>query len=162
MTSLREARELAIKAHGDQKYSGEPYIVHLEEVVALLKGYGETAMIVGYLHDVIEDTGVTREELADMFDEHIAACVYLVTDEKGKNRKERKIKTNEKLSLVRPEYYLALRVKAADRLANISRLTKNDMYAKEHEAFKRAVYRPGLCEEYWAMMELILKRSQNG
>ena len=59
---VKRAREFAIKAHGDQMYGDEPYIVHLDEVAGILHEFGimETiftnAYIVAYLHDTIEDT----------------------------------------------------------------------------------------------------------
>jgi (p)ppGpp synthase/HD superfamily hydrolase len=57
-----KAREFAIKAHGEQKYGEFPYSVHLDEVATIAKPYGESAEIVAYLHDVIEDTSVTKKE----------------------------------------------------------------------------------------------------
>ena len=60
---LDKARAFALTAHGSQMYGDRPYAFHLEAVVSLLSGYGTDAQIVGYLHDVIEDTRVTEDEV---------------------------------------------------------------------------------------------------
>ena len=61
-----EAYEFAVEAHADQKRSsGEPYSIHPLAVAKILTGLGMdvNTIISGLLHDTIEDTGVTREEL---------------------------------------------------------------------------------------------------
>lgn len=152
---IGKARSFAIAAHGEQKYGDRPYIEHLEAVVDILKPYGEEAAVIGYLHDVVEDTSESIDNIQSVFGEFVAGCVAIITDEQGKNRKERKTNTYQKLAGVTGKESLALIVKAADRLANIEAcLAENNagllrMYEKEHEVFARAVYRPGLCEEIW-------------
>jgi guanosine-3',5'-bis(diphosphate) 3'-pyrophosphohydrolase len=149
-------------AHGEQMYGNLPYAVHLDAVVQLLEPFGEPAQIIGYLHDVAEDTAVSLSAIQEKFGERIAACVALVTDESGANRRERKAKTNAKLAQVEGENLLALIVKAADRLANLRASaqggadSKLEMYRNEHQAFFTAVYRPGLCDELWLKMDRIL------
>ena len=113
------ARDFAIAAHGDQKYGLDPYSVHLDAVAALASTFGEDAQVIGYLHDVVEDTPVKIDVVREQFGDKIAACVSLLTDEPGVNRKERKARTNAKLQAVSTELNLALVVKAADRLANL-------------------------------------------
>lgn len=153
---LENARKFAIEAHGDQKYGDKPYIHHLESVVAILEPHGEEAKIIGYLHDVVEDTKVTVEEIEKLFGRFVAQCVGILSDEPGKNRKERKTKTYEKMSKVTGKETLALVVKAADRLANIEACIKDgnksllDMYKKEHKHFHDAIYLEGICDEIWA------------
>src|SRR6185369_14989980 len=96
------------------------------------------------------------------FGDRVADCVALVTDEAGVNRKERKARTNEKLSRISGEHELALVVKAADRLANLRMSagdrsgSKLDMYLREHSTFRQAAYRAGLCDELWQEMDRIL------
>ena len=159
MTVL-EARAFAVAAHGDQKYGSHSYSHHLDAVVALLAPFGEQAQIVGYLHDTIEDTATTVAQIRDRFGAEIAECVALVTDESGANRRERKAKTNAKLAATSNQ--TALIVKAADRLANLQASLQNQandklqMYRREHEAFRQAVYRSGLCDELWAKIEGII------
>jgi len=153
------AREFAIKAHGKQMYGEKPYIAHLDAVAEILKRYGDNAITIGYLHDVLEDTETTKEDIAQEFGIFIAECVALITDEHGENRKERKAKTYKKLATIGAEYSIALVVKTADRLANVSSCyaEKNwsllKMYQKESVEFKLAVYRLGLCDELWQKLQ---------
>lgn len=159
---VSRAREFAIAAHGDQKYGDQPYSIHLDAVVELLAPFGELAQVIGYLHDVVEDTAVTLDAVRQAFGDPVATRVALVTDEPGANRRERKAKTNAKLSTVSDEDALALVVKAADRLANLRASarggadSKLDMYRREHPAFRAAAYRSGLCDELWREMDRIL------
>ncbi len=162
------ARAFAVEAHGEQRYGDGPYVVHLDAVADLLEPYGTDAQIVGYLHDVVEDTMITEERVRDEFGERVARCVQLVTDELGPNRQERKIQTNAKLAKVTGELHLALIVKAADRLANLRMSARGEsgsklgMYRGEHAAFRAAAFRPGLCDELWTEMEQILSSQPDG
>jgi guanosine-3',5'-bis(diphosphate) 3'-pyrophosphohydrolase len=160
------ARAFAIHAHGDQEYGGRPYVSHLDAVAKLLEPYGEQARVIGYLHDVVEDTPVPLERVRDDFGDAVAQCVALVTDEPGTNRAERKARTNAKLAKVAGPTTLALIVKAADRLANLrmsaaSAATGDDsklaMYRREHPAFRAAAFRPGLCDELWTEIDAIVR-----
>ena len=165
---VSRARASAVAAHGEQRYAGQPYVVHLDAVAALLAPYGATAQTIGYLHDVVEDTPVPLQRIRDEFGEQVAECVGLVTDVPGENRKERKARTNAKLAKVTGDAQLALIVKAADRLANLrtsardQRDSKLDMYRREHPAFREAAFRPGLCDELWSEIERILSMPSGG
>lgn len=97
---LEKARSFAKRAHENQMYGNEPYSVHLEAVVGIVKPYGETAQVIGYLHDVLEDTSVTYEQVKDEFGGLIADCVALLTDAPGENRRERKEETYKRMSEV--------------------------------------------------------------
>ena len=156
-----KAREFAIAAHGNQMYGTHPYSFHLDAVALIAKKYGETAEAVAYLHDVVEDTEVTLEEIENKFGSLVSKCVAILTDEPGQNRKERKSKTYAKMAKVTGEENLALLVKAADRLANLraSVSDKNykliEMYKSEYPTFRSSVYRKNLCEEIWQELESI-------
>lgn len=66
MITLEQATLLARHAHAGQlDKAGRPYIDHVIAVSALLEPHGQTTQIVGVLHDILEDTPATREELAD-------------------------------------------------------------------------------------------------
>jgi len=159
---LNKAKLYAIKAHGDQLYGDKPYSVHLEHVVTILRNYGETAQVIGYLHDVVEDTNITIEDIEDEFGVFVADCVSILTDETGDNRKERKTKTYAKMSKVSGDLELALVVKAADRLANLQASSSGDnvrllnMYKQEHEIFKSSVQREGLASDVWKKIEQLV------
>lgn len=159
---LKFARDFAIFAHGNQRYGEKPYVVHLDCVADLLAPYGETAQIIGYLHDVLEDTKITAEQLRTQFGSFIAECVKILSDEPGENRKERKNRTYKKMSLVSTEYELALLVKAADRLANMKASIDSNsqhhlnIYKQEHPEFKAAVFREGLGQSLWQELDAMM------
>jgi len=156
------ARDFAVSAHAGQQYGTQPYAAHLDEVAKLLSPHGDLAQVVGYLHDVAEDTDVSLESIGREFGDRVKILVALVTDEPGQNRRERKVGTNAKLAAVSESDSLALIVKAADRLANVKAsaegrdASKLKMYRREQLAFQRAVYRPGLCDDLWNEMATIL------
>ena len=149
------ARNFAVQSHGDQKYGDHPYTIHLDAVSEIARPYGETAVVIAYLHDIVEDTIITIDQVTDTFGKLVSDCVAIVTDEPGKSRKERKDKTYKKMADVNGETELALIVKAADRLANMRSCVNNkkqnlfNMYKLEHDIFTQSVYRENLCEEIW-------------
>lgn len=156
------ARNFALEKHGKQKYGEQPYSVHLDAVASIASEYGESAEVVAYLHDVVEDTDATIEDIKNEFGTLVANCVKILTDEPGANRKERKEKTYKKMSAVSGETELALIVKAADRLANFKACVAGNnakllaMYKDEHAIFKESVYRNGLCESIWEQIEVLV------
>ncbi len=81
-TVIIKAYEIAVKLHKDQfRKSGEPYIIHPIAVAMILANFGmdNETVTAGLLHDVVEDTSYTREELIRDFDDKIAALVDGVT-----------------------------------------------------------------------------------
>jgi guanosine-3',5'-bis(diphosphate) 3'-pyrophosphohydrolase len=85
---VSEAAELAAHRHNGMARKGrgsEPYINHLAEVANLLAtatgGRDAELIAVGWLHDTIEDTATTQEELAQRFNERVANLVAEVTDD---------------------------------------------------------------------------------
>lgn len=156
---VRRAREFAAHAHAGQTYGpDEPYTTHLEDVVALV-GDNDTTKIIAYLHDIVEDTPVTLDVIKEMFGTFVADCVAILTDESGKNRKERKAASHVKLAKVGLSHCAALVVKVADRTANVEACVRKDnagllqMYRTEQAAFREAAYRPGLCDNLWNRIE---------
>ena len=162
---LKKAQLFAINAHGDQLYGNKPYSVHLEHVVSLLSAYGETAQVIGYLHDVVEDTDKTIADIKNEFGDFVGDRVSILTDESGSNRKERKTKTYAKMSQVTGELELALVVKAADRLANLQASYSGNnarllnIYKQEHKVFKSSVQRDGLASDIWQEIEQLLAKT---
>ncbi|RBP44450.1 HD domain-containing protein [Roseimicrobium gellanilyticum] len=168
---VARARDFAVQAHGTQQYGTHPYVYHLEQVVHLLKPFGAAAQVIGFLHDVVEDTEMPIESIAEEFGELVGDCVKLLTDSPEGTREEKKARSHAKLAKVPVEQAtrLALIVKAADRLANLRHCAKGvksgdpvaakklAMYRKEHSAFREAVYRIGLCEDLWEEMEEIFE-----
>jgi len=164
----QQARAFAIAAHADQKYGDRPYSFHLDAVAKLAAPYGEEAVVIAYLHDTAEDTQTTIAEIEGKFGPRVAACVSLLTDEPGANRKERKAKTYAKLAGVEGANEIALLVKAADRLANVRACVQDrkkslwQLYQSEQSAFKSSAYRSGQCEPLWAELESLLSEGAFG
>ena len=129
-----EARLVAVKVHSGQDYDGVfPYEKHLDDVVRVLKRFGFSGrfIVAGYLHDAIEDGSISYNKIKTHFGEEVAEMVFCVTDELGRNRKEKKSKTLPKTA----SSYDAIVLKLADRIANIEHGGKVSMYAKEYDEF---------------------------
>src|SRR5262245_5507236 len=81
---VARARAMATRAHAKQvrKYTAEPYIVHPEEVARIVAEAGLPPAVVAaaWLHDVIEDCGVTADEIAAEVSPEVARLVLEVTD----------------------------------------------------------------------------------
>lgn len=156
---VHEAREFALAAHGDQQYEGRPYIFHLDAVVGLLEGYGGLVRAVGYLHDVLEDTEVSAFAIEQKFGTLVRDAVELCTDPEAPTRAARKELANRKFSA--SSNLLGLLAKTADRLANLIHAQQNNSrifakYKAEHDAFRSAVYRKGMCDALWARIDAIV------
>jgi len=178
--TIVEAREFAQRAHGNQRYGGHPYVVHLDEVadIALLAALDLAAMgsgldlvlttvCVAYGHDILEDTDVNISSIIARFGPEVGAGCAALKDPPGKNRRERKARLHENLgrvSSLEPLGRVILIVKASDRLANLRRSAgvcgDGDpgllrMYREEAAAFRAAVHRPGLCDRVWEEIDRI-------
>ena len=122
---LQEVYEFSSEGHRDQKRrSGEPFLTHPLYVAYLLAEFpaDETAVAVGLLHDVLEDTLTTRESLAERFGEEIAVLVDGVT-KIGKHeyvrRDQVQAESFRKLILASTRDARVILVKLADRLHNM-------------------------------------------
>ena len=81
---LKLAEKIAVKAHwGQVDKAGVPYIEHPRTVASFVES--EDEKIVAMLHDVVEDTGVTLEDIRESFGEEIAEAVDHVTHQKGED-----------------------------------------------------------------------------
>jgi len=120
---VSEAAELAARRHLGQQRKGrgnEPYINHLAEVANLLAAATDGAdaelVAAGWLHDTIEDTETTREELAAKFSERVASLVVEVTDDMNLPKAPRRQKQIEDAPHKSPGAKL---IKIADKISNI-------------------------------------------
>ncbi|MBK6734079.1 MAG: HD domain-containing protein [bacterium] len=101
---LVAAKLLAFELHSGQQYGERPYTDHLQAVVDTLERFGvipgqpwsAPVVVAAWLHDSLEDTVITRSELASRFGEAVADLVWRVTDEPGANRAARKRATYAK------------------------------------------------------------------
>jgi (p)ppGpp synthase/HD superfamily hydrolase len=147
MTNKERALLVADKAHANQTYDIYPYGYHIRQVVKIAEdlGYDESIVVASVLHDTLEDTGLSYNDLKKAFGEEVAEIVYCVTDELGRDRKERKEKTYPKIR----SNWKATVVKICDRIANMQQ-SKNynkslfKMYQKEHDDFCRNL----MCKEH--------------
>ncbi len=125
---IMKAYKLAEKQHSSQKRaSGEEYIIHpLNVAINLVKLNGDRDMIIaGLLHDVVEDTDTTLEQLRADFGNDVAMMVDGVTKiskMKTANILERKAETIRKMLLAMIRDIRVIIVKLADRLHNMSTL----------------------------------------
>jgi (p)ppGpp synthase/HD superfamily hydrolase len=155
---LRDALFVAKHAHGNQTYDGLfPYIKHIYDVIDVLKRFdikSNKMLIAAALHDSIEDDGVSYNDIKKHFGIEVAEMVYCVTDEVGRNRKEKKEKTLPKTAS-NPD---AIIIKLADRIANIEHGGKVDMYAKEYQEFKGALYlnTPSYGKHMWEYLDELI------
>ncbi|AWI56442.1 RelA/SpoT family protein [Sinorhizobium fredii] len=125
---LNKAYVYAMQKHGQQKRaSGDPYISHPLEVAAILTEMhlDESTIAVALLHDTIEDTTATRQEIDELFGEDIGALVEGLTKIKKLDLVTKKAKQAEnlrKLLLAISDDVRVLLVKLADRLHNMRTL----------------------------------------
>ncbi len=80
-TPITQAYEFAKEKHGNQKYGKHPYIYHLIQVceMTLKMELPEESQIIAYLHDTLEDTNTTYDELCENFGHRIATYVLFLT-----------------------------------------------------------------------------------
>ena len=124
---LRAAFEFAREAHRPQRRkSGEPYIIHpvnVARIVAEELELGADPIIAAFLHDVVEDTPYTIEDIKERFGENVAFLVGVVTKEKKDKYVQSKQVDNFRQILASMQYDVrALLIKLADRLHNMRTL----------------------------------------
>ena len=125
---LRQAFEFAAQRHAGQwRLSGEPYVSHPLEVTWILAEMqmDQVCLVTALLHDVLEDTQTSYEELARAFGEEVARCVNGVTKLSKinlANREERQAESVRKMLLAMVEDIRVILVKLADRLHNLRTL----------------------------------------
>lgn len=127
MERIRRGYEFAAEAHKTQKRrSGEPYIIHPIAVATILAKELEmtdNTVIAAFLHDVVEDTDHTIEEIQELFGEDVAKLVDAVTKRKKANYEYSKQVDNYRQILESVHYDVrALLIKLTDRLHNMRTL----------------------------------------
>ena len=124
---IRQAYELAVEAHSKQRRkSGEPYILHPIAVAKICVeeiGLGPTAIIAALLHDVVEDTEVTLEDIKTQFGEKIAKLVDGLTKlDKTYETDVPQAENFKKVLSTLVEDVRVVLIKMADRLHNMRTL----------------------------------------
>lgn len=128
MDALHRAFELARDAHAPQKRkTGEPYILHPIAVATIAAEefmLGANPVIAAFLHDVVEDTPYTIDDIRQRFGDDVAFLVRVVTKQKKERYDESKQVDNFRQMLNSVQYDIrALLVKLADRLHNMRTLS---------------------------------------
>ena len=126
--ALNRAYVFAMKKHGAQlRESGDPYYSHPVEVAGILTKFklDSASIIAGLLHDTVEDTDTTVEEIRSLFGEQVAQLVDGLTklamiEQKSANNKQ--AENFRKLLLAMSEDIRVLLIKLADRLHNMRTL----------------------------------------
>jgi len=169
------ALKFAYDLHHEQKRkSGEPYIIHPIAVATLLRDLGadKTVIAAGFLHDVVEDTKVTSEEIETHFGEEVRQLVDGVTKlskEFDEDKSQRSSKTERQAENLRRMFIAMAKdirvvvVKLADRLHNmrtLEHMPKEKQYsiAKETlEIFAPLANRLGIGRFKWELEDLSFK-----
>ncbi len=125
---IREAFAFAAEAHSAQRRkSGEPYIFHpiaVARIIAEELELSPNPIIAAFLHDVVEDTPHTIEEIRELFGDDVAFLVKVVTKEKKEHYEQSKQVDNYRQILGSVRYDVrALLIKLADRLHNMRTLS---------------------------------------
>ncbi|MGI9056190.1 MAG: HD domain-containing protein [Pyrinomonadaceae bacterium] len=129
LTKLLQAASFAARKHISQKRKGNdaaPYINHPLEVANLLANVGKVEdfdiLIAAILHDTVEDTETTKDEIEKLFGENVAKMVLEVTDDKSLPKAERKQKQIEHAPHLSDG---AKQVKLGDKISNIRDVLEN-------------------------------------
>lgn len=128
MVRIERAYLLAAEAHSDQRRkSGEPYIFHpiaVARIIAEELELDANPIIAAFLHDVVEDTNYTIEDISERFGEDVAFLVAAVTKQKKSKYQHSKQIDNFRQILDSVSYNIhALLIKLADRLHNMRTLS---------------------------------------
>lgn len=155
---IQKAYDYAYKKHDGQfRKSGEPYFVHVLSVaytLATLK-CGPTTIAAGFLHDVIEDCDVSKDEFVEIFGEEIYSLVESVTkisNLKFNDEKEYLAANHRKILMAMANDMRVIMIKLADRLHNMRTLQfmpheKQQKIAKETlEVYAPIAHRLGIAE----------------
>ncbi len=166
---VRDAFEFAYSLHqGQYRASGEPYILHPIAVADLLQDLGGSAVMIaaGFLHDVVEDTEVSLEDIEQRFGVEVRTLVEGVTKLSKFNfssRLESQAENFRRMFLAMAQDIRVIVVKLADRLHNMRTLEhlappKQQRIAREtREIFAPLANRLGIGRFKWELEDLSFK-----
>ena len=162
------AMVFAMNAHNGQfrKYTGEPYIVHCAGVVELVRKCVHTPEMVAaaWLHDTVEDCGVTLATIEEKFGAKVAALVEQLTDVSKPSDGNRAVRKAIDRAHTAKATWKAKTIKLADLIDNSRSIIERDPeFAKVYLAEKRLLLDEALHNEgdrgLWAMADEIVRNA---
>jgi (p)ppGpp synthase/HD superfamily hydrolase len=165
------ASAFALERHGEQDHGCLKIGDHLADVAENVRKHydphinicdPEEVIAAAWLHDCVEDTGTSPEDIHRRFGSNVGTLVDLLTDKEGKNRLERHLRTYHMIRR-HPD---AILIKLCDRRHNQARSIEHGerwaiMYHREYLYFKFALYNTGQFMALWSELDNQYKKLED-